>query len=284
MAEAPQAKTVVDQFLRRQREMYAGGDLQPVEELLAEDVTWHVPGRAPIAGDYRGRQEVTGYFRRRRELAGGAITIAKHGETHHEEALVQLADGRAALAGEEVVWRTAGVYRVADGRIVEAWLVPLDQDHFDRVWGATRPAPFVYRRRVRPQDCPTGAILAHPRLLELLHAGFLECWRERFGPRDASLGPERRLTLAALDVRDLAPVRCGDELRIEVAVDRIIERSIHVHTGAFVGAAVVAEGSSRYVCLDARSGQPTRLPDSVRRPSSRDADPPPECENQRNRH
>jgi ketosteroid isomerase-like protein len=128
------AKAVVDDFLARQRAMYAGGDAAPVEDLLADDVVWHVPGTSPIAGDYRGRAAVIGYFRRRRELAGGAIAITKVAEAHHDEALVQLADGRAVIAGREVSWRTAGVYRVAGGRIAEAWLVPLDQEGFDRAW------------------------------------------------------------------------------------------------------------------------------------------------------
>src|SRR3954462_10249041 len=102
MADAPQAAGVVDEFLARQREMYAGGDLAAVEELLAEDVVWHVPGSSPIAGDHRGRESVTAYFRLRRELAGGAMAITKGGEAHHDEALVQLADDRAPLGGEDV--------------------------------------------------------------------------------------------------------------------------------------------------------------------------------------
>ena len=65
----PGAKAVVEEFLTRQREMYAGGNLAAVEELLAGDVLWHVPGTSLIAGDYRGRGAVTGYFRLRRELA-----------------------------------------------------------------------------------------------------------------------------------------------------------------------------------------------------------------------
>ncbi len=97
MPELHGAKAVVEEFLRRQREMYAGGDLGPVDELLAEDVVWHVPGSSPIAGEYRGRKAVTEYFRLRRELAGGAITISAEGEAHHEEALVQLADVAEAL-------------------------------------------------------------------------------------------------------------------------------------------------------------------------------------------
>src|SRR3954468_2619122 len=105
MAESPETKQVLEEFLARQRAMYAGGDLAAVEDLLAEDVVWHVPGTSPIAGDYRGRAAVLGYFRARRELAGGAIRIVKGGEAHHDEALVQLADGEATLGGRDVVWR-----------------------------------------------------------------------------------------------------------------------------------------------------------------------------------
>jgi uncharacterized protein len=237
----------VEEFLERQREMYAGGDLEPVEELLAEDVVWHVPGTSPIAGDYRGRDAVAGYFRLRRELAGGAIAIVKHGDVQHADALVQLADGRASLGDRDVVWSTAGVYRVAGGKVAEAWLVPLDQAHFDRVWGATRPPPFVYRQRVRPQECAASTALGHPRFLEFFEAAFIECWRERFGSLEASLGTDRRLTVAAVNVRYLAPVRSDDELRIEVTLDRLTERSIQVHYDAFVEGTRVAEASSRYV-------------------------------------
>jgi len=240
---------VVDRFLARQREMYAGGELAGVEELLADEVVWHVPGTSPIAGDHRGREAVVAYFRRRRELAGGAMAVTKHGEAHHDEALVQLADGRAPLGGEDVVWRTAGVYRVAGGRIAEAWLVPLDQEHFDRVWAKTRPAPFVHVQRVRPQDCAASTMLGHPRFLEFFEAAFLECWRERCGE---SLATSGRVTVAAVEVRYLAPVRADDDLRVEVSLDRIGPRSVHVHYDAFVGEARVAEGRTHYVFLTDR--------------------------------
>src|SRR3954453_11963008 len=137
------AKSIVDRFLERQRAMYAGGEVAPVVELLAEDVVWHVPGTSPIAGDHRGRDAVVRYFTARRELAGGAMAITKHRELGGVNVVVQLADGRTALGGEDVAWRTAGVYRVADGRTAEAWLVPLEADAFDAAWARTRPGPFV---------------------------------------------------------------------------------------------------------------------------------------------
>lgn len=255
--------TVVDEFHRRQREMYAGGGFGAVAELLADDVVWHVPGSSPIGGDYRGRGAVIGYFRLRRKLAGGTIQITTLSRAHHEEALVQLADGHAKFGQSDMAWRTAGVYRVADGRIAEAWLIPLDQQFFDHVWGSTRPAPFVYVQRVRPQECAASTMLGHPRFLEFFEAAFIECWREQFGPVDASLGPGRRLTVAAVNIRYLAGVRSDDQLRIAVTFDRKTKRSIHVHYDAFVDDIRVAEANSRYVVVDAESGGSASLPQHI---------------------
>src|SRR3954463_5891755 len=131
------AKSIVDEFLRRQRAMYLGGEIAPVREMLASDVVWHVPGTSPIAGHHRGIDAAVDYFLARRELAGGRMQIIEGGELEGDDVLIRLADGRATLAGSEVEWRTAGVYRVADGKIAEAWLVPLDLAAFDRAWEAT---------------------------------------------------------------------------------------------------------------------------------------------------
>lgn len=42
--------------------MYAGGPVEPVAELLAEDIVWRVPGKSPIAGEHRGVAAVLEYF------------------------------------------------------------------------------------------------------------------------------------------------------------------------------------------------------------------------------
>lgn len=135
MSGHPNAELLAE-FGRRQRAMYAGGAAEPVAELLADDVVWHVPGASPIAGDHRGVDAVLRYFARRRDLAGGTLEITVRDGLVDDEAVVQLADGRATLGGMEGSWRTVGLYRIADGRIAEAWLVPFDLDAFDRIWGA----------------------------------------------------------------------------------------------------------------------------------------------------
>ena len=113
--------------------------------LLADDVRWHVPGTSAIAGEHRGRAAVLRYFDLRRDLSGGTLRITLHGELHAGDLVVQQADGSAELNGQRVSWRTVGAYRIAQGRIAECWLLPLDQAAFDRAWASpgedSQPTP-----------------------------------------------------------------------------------------------------------------------------------------------
>ncbi len=129
-------REIVAELHRRQADMYAGGAIAPVAELLADDVVWHVPGTSPIAGDHRGRDAVIAYFCTRRALADHTFVMHPKGVLEDGEAVVQLVDGEARIGGELRTWRTAGVYRVAGGRIAEVWLVPLDLAAFDAIWSA----------------------------------------------------------------------------------------------------------------------------------------------------
>ncbi len=121
--------------------MYAGGDLEAVAELLAPDVVWHVPGGSPIAGDHHGREAVLAYFERRRALADRSFVMRPKGVLEDGDAVVQLVDGEAVIGGERRTWSTAGVYRIADGRLAEVWLVPLDLAAFDAIWSETGDDP-----------------------------------------------------------------------------------------------------------------------------------------------
>lgn len=114
--------------------MYAGGPVDPVAEMLAEGVVWHVPGKSPIAGEHRGKEAVLEYFSTRRRLVDNSMRLHPGELLVSENLVVQLVDGSAEIAGEPVAWSTVGVYRFEDGRVAEAWLVPSDLAKFERIW------------------------------------------------------------------------------------------------------------------------------------------------------
>jgi ketosteroid isomerase-like protein len=127
---------LIREFHDRQNRFYAGGEQQPVGALLAEDVTWHVPGSSALGGDHRGRDDVLGYFARRRELADATFRIDVRGVLSDGERTVVLARGEVQRGGETFAWGTVAIFRVADGRIAECWVVPHDQRAFDQIWAS----------------------------------------------------------------------------------------------------------------------------------------------------
>jgi uncharacterized protein len=133
----------IREFHDRQNRFYAGGDQGPVAGMLSDDVTWHVPGHSPIAGEYRGREEVLRYFTRRRELADATFRIDVRGVLADDERTVILAGGEVDCRGETFAWGTVGIFRLADARIAECWVVPYDQHAFDQIWSSfvDRSAP-----------------------------------------------------------------------------------------------------------------------------------------------
>jgi ketosteroid isomerase-like protein len=130
---------LIRDFYEAQGRFYAGSaGREEVEDLLADDIVWHVPGRNAIAGDYRGKDEVFDYFARRRDLARGSLRVRVRHTLADDELVTQLAGGSAEIAGEPREWETVGVYRIAGGRIAECWLVPFDQCAFDEIWSPRR--------------------------------------------------------------------------------------------------------------------------------------------------
>jgi ketosteroid isomerase-like protein len=142
MAAAGKSLELISYLHQRQAEMYAGGPMAPVADLLTDDVVWHVGGESSIAGERRGWDAVLRSFAARRELSGE--TLRMHPDevvAAGPDVVVQLVGGTVSLDGRIVSWRTVGLYRVERGRVREARLVPLDLELFDRTWTALASPP-----------------------------------------------------------------------------------------------------------------------------------------------
>ena len=129
------AEAVISQLHSAQARLYTDGDVAEVREVLSPDIAWHVPGTSPIAGSYRGLDEVIGYMLARRALANGTFRMHRLDVlTGDGSTVAVLTDGTAAIDGVERAWSTVGLYRLEDGRVAECWLLPLDQAEFDDIW------------------------------------------------------------------------------------------------------------------------------------------------------
>lgn len=59
------------EILRKGYEDFAAGDVPSVLAVFSEDITWHVPGRNPISGDYTGHDEVVAFSGRSASAPAG---------------------------------------------------------------------------------------------------------------------------------------------------------------------------------------------------------------------
>jgi ketosteroid isomerase-like protein len=129
------AIALLDRLHSAQNEFYAGGSGAGLEQLLAPDLTWTVPGDNRIAGTYQGLAQVLAYFRRRRELAAHTFQMKRRDVLVGDgDRVAALTDGFATIRGVDHRWSTVGLYDVADGQIAACRLLALDQPAFDAIW------------------------------------------------------------------------------------------------------------------------------------------------------
>jgi ketosteroid isomerase-like protein len=131
MAEHPNAA-----LLRKGHEAFSNGDRATLTEIIAEDALWHVAGKGPFSGDYRGRKAVFGMFDKMAELSGGTIKIKDHdflGTDQHAVALFKII---ATRGGKKLDANYCEVVHWRDGQVVEDWGLAYDQYAFDEFWSS----------------------------------------------------------------------------------------------------------------------------------------------------
>lgn len=105
---------------------YGANDLDGIAAVMDEDIRWHIPGRHPLSGTKHGRDEVLAFFAQL-DAAGFRAEPIYFGadETH----VVDIHRGWSNATGKPNVDTTwALVYRIEDGKIVEATNLSADQD------------------------------------------------------------------------------------------------------------------------------------------------------------
>jgi len=123
-------------LLRTAYDAFARGDIPTVLQAFAEDIAWHVPGRSPLSGDYRGHEEVVGFFSRAMELSGGTLRVEAADVCGEGERVVVLTTVSAERRGRAWSSHEVHVWRLEDGRAVEFREFQGDQQTEDEFWSS----------------------------------------------------------------------------------------------------------------------------------------------------
>ena len=123
-----------EDLVRRGFAAFGTGDIATLGELFADDVVWHVGGRSPITGDYKGKEQVFGFFAQLAERAGGTFRLDIHDVLANDEHVVALVKATGERQGKTLNNNASQVFHVQGGNVTEVWFHPDDQYATDDFW------------------------------------------------------------------------------------------------------------------------------------------------------
>jgi ketosteroid isomerase-like protein len=121
-------------LLRRCYDAFARGDISTALGVFVHDISWHVPGRSPLSGDYKGHDEVLDFFAKCMELSGGTLRIDIEDVLCGGEQAVVLCTVSAERNGQSYSSPEVHVWRVEDGKAVDFHEFQGDQQSEDEFW------------------------------------------------------------------------------------------------------------------------------------------------------
>ena len=122
-------------LLRRAYEAAGTGDLQPLLDALADDVTWRDSSLGPLAGEYHGKDGVLAFFGKMMEVYAGTLRLDVHDILANDDHGVVLTRERGETGGEAVSWTGTHIWTFGDGRCTE--FIAMNDGVYNRFW-ATR--------------------------------------------------------------------------------------------------------------------------------------------------
>ena len=129
MTEHPHAS-----LMREASAAFSRSDIDALKKIIAEDASWHVPGRSVVSGTYRGHQEIFGYFGKLMELSERSFRVELHDVAAGDEHVANLDRLTCNREGKSLDINSALVVHVRDGKIAEAWDLFSDQYAWDEFW------------------------------------------------------------------------------------------------------------------------------------------------------
>lgn len=125
-----------EQLLRKGYEAYERGDVEAVMALFADDIQWHSPGRNPISGDYKGKDELLAFFGKKMELSNGTFRESMEDVLANDNQAIGLVTFLAERGAMSLQMRTVHVVQIQEGKVTEFREYYSDQHVWDAFWSA----------------------------------------------------------------------------------------------------------------------------------------------------
>lgn len=113
---------------------FNANDVATALKYTDENVVYTIPGRSPLAGEFRGISAYHGALARARELSGNTLRLLPQAVLANDDYLIVYGRISAERRGKRLEGDHCVMFRFAGGRIVECRTIPVDQYAFDAFW------------------------------------------------------------------------------------------------------------------------------------------------------
>lgn len=126
-------------LLRRAYQAAGTGDLQPLLDAPADDVTWRDSSLGPLAGEYHGKDAVLAFFAKMMEVYAGTLRVDVHDILANDDHGVVLTRERGETAGQPISYTGAHIWAFRDGRCTE--FLAINDGIYNRLWATRDSGP-----------------------------------------------------------------------------------------------------------------------------------------------
>lgn len=122
-----------EELVREGFAAFRRGDMETLDQLFADEATWHAAGDNPLAGDFEGKQQIFSNFARVRELAE-TLEQEIHDVIANDEHAVALVHVTASRNGKQLEDNQVFVFHIEDEKVRSVWLHNYDGRKADEFW------------------------------------------------------------------------------------------------------------------------------------------------------
>jgi ketosteroid isomerase-like protein len=123
------------EILRTAYEAFAAGDVAAVLAVFSDDVTFRIPGRNPLSGDYTGHDEVTSFFQALAERSEGTFGIEVEDILDNgDDTVVALVTHTGQRGDRRLTMPAVHVWRLRDGKATRHESIVVDDHESDEFW------------------------------------------------------------------------------------------------------------------------------------------------------
>lgn len=123
-------------MIRTAYDAISSGDLQPMLNMLSDEIRWHVSGDSPLAGDYDGKNGVLQFFGAMAQQYDNTLNVHVREVLANDHRAVVLTAESGTIEGHQLNWNSAHVFSLADGVAIE--FTSYQDDAYHAFWTAER--------------------------------------------------------------------------------------------------------------------------------------------------